>query len=215
MENGQRPGNSQVNAEALQQALRAFGAQGVSSASPAQAAELAVLAQRMGLPTPTPAVPQAPTAAAAGPQFVICALGGLEIALPAAHVSGVERVGDITPVPNTVAWVLGVANLRGAITSVVDLRQLWGLPREEITARARVVVATAKDMIIGFLVDGVAEFRALPSTAPNRDAARQQAPAWLAPYVMDAVVVAGRRIFALDVETLLFADMLHRYRADG
>lgn len=215
MENGQRPGNSQVNAEALQQALRAFGAQGVSGASPAQAAELAALAQRMGLPTATPVAPQAPVAAASGPQFVICALGGIEVALPAAHVSGVERVGDITPVPNTVAWVLGVANLRGAITSVVDLRQLWGLPREEITARARIVVATAKEMIIGFLVDNVAEFRALPSATPNRDAARQQAPSWLAPYVVDVVSVAGRRIFALDVETLLFADVLHRYRADG
>lgn len=207
MDNGQRAGG-QVNAEMLQQALRAFGSNG---ATPPQPAELAALAQRMGLQTP--ATGTTPVAAR-GPQFVLIALGGNEIALSAAHVIGVERVGDITPVPNTVAWVLGVANLRGAITSVVDLRQFWGLPREALTPRSRIIVASVKDMIVGFLVDGVAEFRALPDEQLGGDAARQQAPPWLAPYVDAVTTIAGRRIFMLDVAKLLFADSLHRYRSD-
>jgi len=205
MDNGQRAGG-QVNAEMLQQALRAFGTSGTN---PAQTAELAALAQRMGLQN----VP-APLTEARGPQYVLIALGESEIALPAAHVIGVERVGDITLVPNTVTWVLGVANLRGAITSVVDLRQFWGLPRAEITPRSRVIVASAKDMIVGFLVDGVAEFRALPDEQHAHTTARQQAPLWLAPYVDAVTAIAGRRIFILDVEKLLFADNLHRYRSD-
>jgi purine-binding chemotaxis protein CheW len=209
MDNGQR-GGGQVNAEMLQQALRAFGSNGPN---PAQTAELAALAQRMGLQNAAPAA-ATPATEARGPQYVLIALGGSEIALPAAHVIGVERVGDITLVPNTVAWVLGVANLRGAITSVVDLRQFWGLPPAEITPRSRVVVASAKEMIVGFLVDGVAEFRALPDEQPGRDTAPQQAPPWLAPYVAAATTVAGRRIFLLDVARLLFADNLHRYRSD-
>jgi purine-binding chemotaxis protein CheW len=206
MDNGQRAGG-QMNAEMLQQALRAFG---TSGATPAPPAELAALAQRMGLQAP--AVVNATEAR--GPQYVLIALGGIEIALPAAHVIGVERVGDITPVPNTVAWVLGVANLRGAITSVVDLRQFWGLPRAEITPRSRIVVASTKEMIAGFLVDGVAEFRALPAEQQPRDSARAQAPPWLAPDVAGVTTIAGRRIFMLDVEKLLFADSLHKYRSD-
>ncbi len=212
MENGQRPGG-QVNAEALQQALRAFGAGG-SSANPAQAAELAALAQRMGLQMPGAAAGGIAPAEARGPQYVVIDVAGSELALPAANVSGVERVGDITPVPNTVTWVLGVANLRGAITSVVDLRQFLGLPREEITSRSRIIVASAKEMIVGFLVDGVLEFRALPDESLTRDAVRQQAPPWLGPYVDAVVAIAGRRVFVLDVTKLLFADSLHRYRSD-
>lgn len=209
MDNGQRPGNP-VNAEMLQQALRAFGP-GASAPPPA---ELAALAQRMRLTTPTNAPPATTIEAARGPQFVVLALADAEIALPAAHVIGVERVGDITPVPNTVGWVLGVANLRGAITSVVDLRQFLGLPRDAITSRSRVVVASAKDMIIGFLVDGVSEFRALPMEMQAREGARQVAPPWLAPYVEALVPIVNRRILLIDVEKLLFADGLHRYRSD-
>ena len=210
MDNGQGSG-SQVNAEMLQQALRAFGA----SNNPAQTAELAALAQRMGLHTP-PAAPTGATNidATRGTQYVVIALGDNEIALPAAHVSGVERVGDLTPVPNTVSWVLGVANLRGAITSVVDLRVFLGLPREAITSRSRVVVASAKDMIVGFLVDGVTEFRALPAEMQTHDTVRQIAPPWLVPYAEAVVQIVGRRIMIIDVEKLLFADSLHRYRSD-
>jgi purine-binding chemotaxis protein CheW len=210
MDNGQRPGG-QVNAEALQQALRAFGAGG---GNPAQSAELAALAQRMGLQNAGAVPAGVAPSEARGVQYVVIGVAGVEIALPATHVSGVERVGDITPVPNTVQWVLGVANLRGAITSVVDLRQYMGLPRETITSRSRVIVASAKDMIVGFLVDGVTEFRPLPDELHVRDTVRQQAPPWLVVYVDAVVTIAGRRIFVLDVTKLLFADSLHRYRSD-
>ncbi|MBA3827270.1 MAG: purine-binding chemotaxis protein CheW, partial [Ktedonobacterales bacterium] len=157
-----------------------------------------------------------------GPQFLVVALAGTEVALPANNVAGVERVSDITQVPNTVAWVLGVANLRGAITSVVDLRGFLGLPREAVTTRSRVVVATARDMTIGFLVDGVAEFLPIPEATRSQDNLRQSAPPWLGSYVVALAQVPGtaqsperaRTIFLLDVEKLLFADSLHRYQAD-
>jgi purine-binding chemotaxis protein CheW len=210
MDNGQRSGNP-PDAALLQQALRAFGA----SSNPAQSAELAALAQRMGLQTPpTTVTGNDPTEAPRGPQFVVMALGTTEMAMAAAHVVGVERVGDITPVPHTLPWVLGVANLRGAITSVVDLRLFLGLPFETITSRSRVVVASAKEMIVGFLVDGVTEFRALPPEAQTHDHVRQLTPPWLTPYVETLAIVGDRRILLIDVEKLLFADSLHRYRAD-
>ncbi len=108
-----------VNPEALQEALRAFGA----SPSGAPTSEMAALAQRMGLT----ASPPVEGAAFAGMQYVLIRLHEQDIAFPAPHVIGVERVTEVTPVPNTVAWVLGIANLRGAITSVVDLRAFLGI----------------------------------------------------------------------------------------
>jgi len=208
MENGQRPATP-VNAEMLQQALRAFGTGNV----PTNSVELAAMAQRMGIPLPS--ATDAPRAdPPVGTQYVFIALDSLDIAWPASKVAGVERVNEITSVPNTVPWVLGVANLRGAITSVVDLRRFFGLPPTATTPRSRIVVASAAGMIIGFLVDGVNEIRAVPPEAQFTEGVRGTLPAWLVPYVDAATTVNGRRILIMDIERFLFADSLHHYRAD-
>jgi purine-binding chemotaxis protein CheW len=209
MENGR--GGQGVNPDALQEALRAFG-----GTVPTNSAELAALAQRVGLTATgsVPAVGNAPDTAARGAQFVIMALAGTELALGANHVAGIERVTDITPVPNTVGWVLGVANLRGAITSVVDLRRFLGLPPEAISPRSRVVVASTRDMVIGFLVDGASEFLPIPEAARMRDNVRQYAPPWLGAFASAMAQYNNRTLFLLDAERLLFADSLHRYQAD-
>src|SRR5438128_1275588 len=57
-----------------------------------------------------------------GEQYLIFSLVEREFALKAEHIQGVERLSDITPVPNIASWVNGVINLRGSIASVVDLR---------------------------------------------------------------------------------------------
>jgi chemotaxis signal transduction protein len=218
MDNGRGGG---VNPDALQEAFRAFG----GGNAPPQSAEVAALVQRIGLggTGSMPVVPPSPGGVATREaQFLVVALAGTEMALSASNVTGVERVNDITPVPNTVAWVLGVANLRGAITSVVDLRRFLGIPPEAVTTRSRVVVATTRDMTIGFLVDGVGEFQPIPEGARSYDNVRQFAPPWLGTYVTALAQVPGnaasqerdRTIFLLDVEKLLFADGLHRYQAD-
>ncbi len=207
MSDSQSSGNAGLNADALQQALRAFGAGGPPPAS----ADLAALVQRMGLPN-APAQP-AP-AESAGPQYIFILLGGIDMAWPAAKVVGVEKVSAITPVPNTAEWVLGVANLRGAITSVVDLRYFLGLPREAATSRSRIVVASASGMIIGFNVDAVNEIRVVPPEGMTYDGTRQAGPPWLSPYVDALAQIGGRRALVIDLERLLFADALHHYRAD-
>src|SRR5947209_20411798 len=38
-----------------------------------------------------------------------------EFALNAEHIQGVERLVDVTPVPNVATWVSGVINLRSSI----------------------------------------------------------------------------------------------------
>jgi chemotaxis signal transduction protein len=192
----------------LQQALRAFG----SGSAPPTPAEAAVLAQRLGLQS---GVPGLGMTEASGPQFVLVRMGELEMGWPAANVVGVERVSEITPVPFTAEWLLGIANLRGAITSVVDLRYFLGMPRASVTAQSRIVVASANGMVIGFLVDGINEIRVVPPEAQAREIVRQAAPPWLAPFVESVAQIAeGRRVLIIDLQRLLFADALHQYRMD-
>lgn len=201
-----RQNGAGMSAETLQEGLRAFGAG--NGAPPS--AEMLALAQRMGLQTSPDTAPRV-----AGQQWILVALGEVETAWPAPQVAGVERLGEITPVPNTRQWVLGVANLRGAITSVVDLRRYLGLPTQAPTARSRVLVASANGMTVGFLVDGVNEMCVIPESARAPDAARANAPVWLAPYSAGLARVNGRPVLLLDIVALLFADALHRYRSDG
>lgn len=207
MENGN---GGSMNAEKLQEALRAFGAGGGSAP---EGGDLVALARRMGLQSGAPPVDR-DNVAPGSKQYVIVVIGDVETAWQIDHVAGVERPGDITPVPGTANWVLGVANLRGAITSVVDLRLFAGLPRTDLTQRSRVVVATVNGMVIGFLVDGVNEMIALPPEALQRDNIRASIPPWLSPYTEAIASFSGRRLVVIASERLLFADLLHHYRAE-
>ena len=111
-------------------------------------------------------------------------------------------------------WVLGVANLRGSITSVVDLRLFLGLPQEVPTPRSRIVITSSGTMVIGFLVDGVNEMRVLAGDVLMRDGLRQVSPPWIMPFVESFSQNAGRRILIIDIDRLLFTDSLHHYRID-
>jgi twitching motility protein PilI len=56
---------------------------------------------------------------------VECAGQGVLVALPSA--GEIFSVGSILPVPHTVPWFVGVANLRGGLHGVVDLAGFLGL----------------------------------------------------------------------------------------
>ncbi len=215
---GQSTGSPQDLAR-LQEALRAFGMGGANAASGLPpSTDLAALVERLGVRAGNgPAADVAPTAR--GPQSICLLLNGIELAWEAAYVVGVERVVEMTPVPLTKPWVLGVANLRGTITSVVDLRGVLGLPRQAPTNSSRIIVASAHGMTIGFLVDGVAEIRVLLPESIHRDVVRQVAPSWLLPY-SDGVVQffdterGNRTIIVMAIDRLLSAEALHQYRSD-
>jgi purine-binding chemotaxis protein CheW len=157
----------------------------------------------MGLGAGAPAVPQ----------HIFFVLGDDECALPASAVQGVERISDITCVPNTAPWVLGVVQVWGAIVSVVDLRRFVGMPPVPPTPRTRLLVVTQRDMTIGFVVDAVTEMRPLGEVVVGPLDART--PAWAAPYAQGRIQLEGHTATLLIPERLLFGDKIHQYRADA
>ena len=78
----------------------------------------------------------AETAAAPGPELHLLtfALDREEFGIPVTQVREVIRVSEITRVPQAPAHVRGVANLRGRILAVVELRSRLGLPPAELDA---------------------------------------------------------------------------------
>ena len=149
------------------------------------------------------------------PQHVVFQLASFDCALPADAVQGIEKLSEITPVPNTVPWVLGVTQAWGMILSVVDLHGFLGLPPHTLSADSRLMVVTKREMTIGFVADIIRGMRPLGEyILGGGDFPLQQAPEWARPYLMGAAQLDNRLIYLFDPERLLFSEKMHRYRAD-
>ncbi len=80
-----------------------------------------------------------------GEQHVIFTLAEGEYAVSIDNVVEIGEPLNTAPVPNVPEWVLGVANLRGDIVSVVDLRTFMGLPEASLGQEKRMLVARSND----------------------------------------------------------------------
>ncbi len=69
---------------------------------------------------------------------------------------------ELTPLPCTPPFVLGIMNLRGQILSVIDFRRYVGLPVKGITELNRVVILKSGDMEFGILADEIIGMRTIP-----------------------------------------------------
>ena len=90
-------------------------------------------------------------------QLVTFVVGGEEYAVPILSVHEINRMMEITRVPQAPDFLDGVINLRGKIIPVVDLRTRFGLPRQERNSDNRIVVVEVRGRVIGFTVDRVNE----------------------------------------------------------
>ena len=88
-------------------------------------------------------------------------LGAERYAVENAAVREVHVLREITPVPGTPEFILGVVIVRGRICSVVDLARVFDLPARERGARARVVVLADGAMEFGIVADEVVGMRAI------------------------------------------------------
>lgn len=146
-----------------------------------------------------------------GEQYLFFLLAGQEYALKAAYLQSVERLTSITPVPNTVAWVLGVVHLHGIIVSVVDLRTFWGLGAVPSTPRTRLMVAQVGEMAIALVVDGVVGMRVLPNRLIQAVGDPRSIPSWVTTVVTQIAVVNNQAVLLLDLERLFSSEQMQRY----
>ncbi|HAS17171.1 MAG: chemotaxis protein CheW [Nitrospirae bacterium RIFCSPLOW2_12_42_9] len=64
---------------------------------------------------------------------------------------------DITPVPQTPAFMKGIINLRGKVIPVVDQRLKFGMPAAEYTKETCIIVVNIDNRLMGIIVDTVSE----------------------------------------------------------
>lgn len=88
---------------------------------------------------------------------VVVRLGGERFALPMDAVAEVGRMPGLTRVPGSPSWVAGVANWRGRILGIVDLRVLLGVGNRTAAHEntTRLVVLTRASVSVGVIAERV------------------------------------------------------------
>lgn len=125
--------------------------------------------------TPTVATDAYATEAGAGNnerlQLVTFDVGGEEFAVDILAVQEINRMMQITRVPQSPDEVEGVINLRGKIIPVINLRSRFNMDSHAHGNESRIIVVEINDHTVGFTVDRVHEVlridRSIVEDAPS------------------------------------------------
>ncbi|HTL23850.1 MAG TPA: chemotaxis protein CheW [Mycobacteriales bacterium] len=150
---------------------------------------------------------------AAPEEVVVVRLGGSRYALPMSAVAEVGRPPGLTRVPGLPAWLAGVANWRGRVLAVVDLRPLLAAG-DELDRRARLVVLNRGGVPVGLLTEGVEGTQLLD---PERvEAALAHLPGTAAELLLGQVTDADGPCGVLDLDAVYrLSESLPRARRAG
>jgi twitching motility protein PilI len=76
----------------------------------------------------------------------------------------------VTRIPGAKSWVKGLANVRGALMPMLDLRQFLGSGATTAGRNTRIVVVNHRDVPAGLMVDEVLGFRRFAESEFNAEA---------------------------------------------
>ncbi len=106
-----------------------------------------------GIVDPTVEVDEA-AASAATQERLAMRIGGLRLLCAPDVGREVLLPPAVSRLPNTPEWLLGVANVRGALVPVLDLATTFGVERDN-AVRGYMLMAGSGDDAVGLLVDGL------------------------------------------------------------
>jgi len=95
-------------------------------------------------------------------QLVSFEIGNEEFGVDILKVQEINRMLQVTRVPNAPEYIEGVINLRGKVIPVVDLRKKLGLEPRDHDKNTRVIVMELRGRVVGFVVDAVREVLRIP-----------------------------------------------------
>lgn len=83
-------------------------------------------------------------------------------AIESRHVREVHALENLTPLPCTPDFVLGIANVRGEMIAVIDIKKFFGLPEKGLGDLDKLIVLESAGMGFGILADAVLGVRQIP-----------------------------------------------------
>jgi twitching motility protein PilI len=145
---------------------------------------------------------------------VVFHLGSRTMAIPLAAVSEIARPPKVTRLPHVPAWVLGIANLRGDIVSMLDLEGfLSGKVGKSGHEQRMLALRPAGDEVrTAVLVDSVDGIQAFEDARISRVTRGYDAA--VAPYARGLYQVEDDLVVVLDAERLLQSKPMRQFE-DG
>lgn len=107
-------------------------------------------------------------------EFIV---GDVHYAVGIGHVHQIVNPLPVTPLPHTPPEISGVADYRGDVVPILDLRARFGLPPSPPSRSTRWILVNARERLVGLVVDSVPgvfgtntdDVRATPSLGSGRD----------------------------------------------
>jgi len=145
---------------------------------------------------------------------VVFRLGSRTMAIPLAAVSEIARPPKVTRLPHVPAWVLGIANLRGDIVSMLDLEGfLSGKAGKSSHEQRMLALRPAGDEVrTAVLVDGVDGIQAFEDARISRVTRGYDAA--VAPYARGLYQMEDDLVVVLDADRLLQSKPMRQFE-DG
>ncbi len=134
-------------------------------------------------------------------QLVSFRIGEEEFGVDILKVQEINRMLEVTRVPNAPEFVDGVINLRGKVIPIIALRRRFGMERKDNDKNTRIVVVELEGKIVGFVVDAVREVLRIPRSVT-------EAPPPIvagigAEYIKAVGKLEGRLLILLDLDGVL------------
>ncbi|MEX2271450.1 MAG: chemotaxis protein CheW [Vicinamibacterales bacterium] len=114
------------------------------------------------------------------------------------YVREVYPLQDLTPLPCTPPFVLGIVNVRGRIVPVLDLKKFFDLPEEGLTDLHRIILLEGDGLELGLLADATEGVRSIPM-----DTLQPSLPTLAGVRSEYLKGVTGERVAVLDVRRIL------------
>jgi len=134
-------------------------------------------------------------------QFVTFTLNDEEYAVDILSVQEINRITEITKVPNSPDYVEGVINLRGKVIPVINLRSKFGFEARATDDNSRIIIMEIQGIINGIIVDSVSEVLRIPASAI--EAAPSVASDTISQFIKGLAKLDNRLIILVEINNLV------------
>jgi purine-binding chemotaxis protein CheW len=100
-------------------------------------------------------------------QIVVFSLGQAKYGGDITRIQEIIKLPEVTSLPGTADYILGIINLRGNIVPIIELNKKLGFSTSERTDETRVIVVELSGKRFGLIVDEVSEVVKVPFEAVN------------------------------------------------
>ncbi len=127
-------------------------------------------------------------------------IGNITLVAPLTQVHEILHYPKLTLVPGTLGWVKGLANIRGTLLPVMDLRGYLGQSAISLDTHSRIMVIQQENLSVGLLVDEVLGLKHFdPQEAVTRVKKLNEA---VKPYIQGAFLQSDQTWYVFNMTTL-------------